>query len=121
MPRHWDISTSSGPGLWCRQCHEAKPVISHRGQLGAVVLDVAVPGDGDPPCAGRHGDPVEVPGVRGRDRAGRSLALVEYASGVAGIRDVAAEGCDELAEPEDVSVEVEPDLRCLHAARAETS
>jgi hypothetical protein len=59
--------------------------------------------------------------VRGRDRAGGSPAVAEYTSGVAGIRDVRAEGCDELAEPEDVSVEVEPDVSCLHAARAETS
>jgi hypothetical protein len=73
------------------------------------------------PAPGRYGDPVDVPGMRSRDRARRSLALVEGAAGIAGICDIGAEGCDELAEPEDVGVEVEADPRGLHAARAETS
>ena len=96
-------------------------MISHRRQLGSVVLDVAVPGDGDPPGSGHHRDPVEVPCVRRRDGAHRTDALVDQPARIARIGDIGADGRDQLAQPEDVSVEVEPDRCGLHAARAEIS
>lgn len=84
-------------GFGSREGHQTKAVISHCGQLGSVVLDVAVPGDGNPLGARHHGDPVEVPGVRGGDGAERAPALVEGTAWVAGIGDVGAQSRQQLA------------------------
>ena len=48
---------------------------------------------------------------RACDRARWPVALVEDGSRVAGIRDVVAETAEDLAEPENVSVDVKADLR----------
>jgi hypothetical protein len=57
------------------------------------------------------GYPVGVEHIRACDGARCPVPLVEDGSGVAGIGDVVAESAGDLAEPENVSVDVEADLR----------
>jgi hypothetical protein len=75
----------------------------------------------------RGGDlryPVRVEHVRARDGAGRPLPLVDDGSGIAWMGHVVAETGEELAEPEQVSIEVAADLsrtRVHPAARCDSS
>lgn len=110
-----------GAGVGAREGDQAEAVVTDRGQLRSVVLDATVPGDGDPPCSGNHGDPLEVPRVRCGDGAGRTVAFVYYTARITWVGDVGTDGCDQLAETQDVGVEVETDGRVSHAARAEIS
>jgi hypothetical protein len=68
--------------------------------------------------------PVGVEHVRARDRARRPLPLVDDSAGIAWIGHVVAEAGQDLAEPEQVSVDVEADLSGTQvhpAARCDSS
>jgi hypothetical protein len=68
--------------------------------------------------------PVRVEHVRARDGAGRPLLLVDHSSRIAWMGHVVAEAGEDLAEPEQVSVEVDADLSRTQvhpAARCDSS
>ena len=79
-----------------------------------MLLDLRIPRDDEPALSRRLRDPVLV--VSGSDRAGRSVPLVDDSARITSIGDIGPNASEKLAKSENVSVEVEPDLRRLHAA-----
>jgi hypothetical protein len=112
--RHCDMNTSSWPHLvWASRWLSATifalffrmAAISFR--FWMIMLSrvtIAIPG-------GHLGYPVRVEHIRACDGARCPAPLVDDGPGVPGIRDVVAETAEDLAEPEDVSVDIEAHLR----------
>ncbi len=73
------------------------------------------------PAPATAGIQSSVVGVRRRDWAGRAALLWSTVAGVTRVSNVKTHARDQLAQPEDVSVEVEADRPSPHAARAEVS
>jgi hypothetical protein len=76
------------------------------------------------PCCGDLRYPVGVEQVGAGDGAGCPLPFVDDSSGVAGVGHVVAEAGEDLAEPEQVSVDLDADLgrtQVHPAARCDSS
>jgi hypothetical protein len=92
--------------------------IDNGGDLVPVLDDHAVARDDQPASGGDLRYPVRVEHVRAGDGARRPLPLVDDSSGIAWMGLVVAEAGEDLAGPEQVSVDVAADLSRtqVHAA-----
>src|ERR1017187_710565 len=84
----------------------------HGRDLGAVFLYVPVPGDDQPSLAGGLGYPDVIARGGVGDRAGTANpAALDFATRVAGVRNVSSHLYEDLGQTEDIGVEVELDER----------
>src|ERR1039457_1185430 len=95
-------------GLFAAEDDHAGAAAADRVDLGAVFLDMAVPGDDEPMPPGGLGDPPGIRCVRPRDRARRPVpSALHRAARVAGVRHVSADPNQFLRQAEHVGVYVE--------------
>lgn len=85
-------------------------VVTYGGDLRVTGLDLAVPGDDEPAPRRHHGDPLDirVSDVRGR---GRALPPMHDATRITGVGHLGPELYQQLGQPQQILVQVEPDLR----------
>jgi hypothetical protein len=87
-----------------------RAILADCGNLGTVLDDPAVASNDQPTSSGHDWDPVSIENRWRKDWAGQPFALVEHYAWITWIRDVVAEGTEQLAEAKQIGVNVEPDI-----------